>query len=279
MADPFFRRAGDDIVLLAETMELTEQRGFIVASRVSRERIISEGIAIQENGVHLSYPYLFEWRGQVYCLPEQWESGTIVLYRAVDFPRDWVRVCTILSGVKAVDSTIFRFDSYWWLAYTEVRPRLFGGSRTRRVPLDSVSRLSLWYANEPTGPWIPHALNPVKIDPRCSRGAGTPFYYHGMLIRPAQNCSVKYGANIVFNRIVTLTPTQFEERSIGELRPDPAGPYPGGVHTISCEGDIAVIDGWRQVFVPMAWLIKIRGAHRDRKAAALDLHAVDPLGP
>jgi len=276
MADPFFKRSGDDIVVLAETMELTEQRGFIVASRVNRERTISEGIAIQEKGVHLSYPYLFEWSGQVYCLPEQWESGAIVLYRAVDFPSHWVRVCTILSDVKAADPTLFRFGSYWWLAYTEVRPRLFSGSRRRRTLFDSVSRLMLWYANEPTGPWMPHALNPVKIDPRSSRDAGTPFYCHGMLVRPTQDCSVDYGAKIIFNHIVTLTPTQFEEMSIGELRPDPASPYARGVHTISCDGDIAVIDGWTRVFAPMAWLTRIRRVRREARVTPFELHAANP---
>jgi hypothetical protein len=279
MADPFFRLSGDDIVVLAETMTLKEQRGVIVASRVNRERAVSAGIAIEEKGVHLSYPYLFEWNGQLYCVPEQWESGAIVLYRAIDFPCRWERAGTILSGVNAADPTLFRFGSHWWLAYTEVRPRLFRSGRRRRTPLDSVSRLTLWYASEPTGPWVPHALNPVKIDPRSSRGAGSPFYYHGMLIRPTQDCSVDYGAKIVFNRIVTLTPTQFEETSIGELRPDPASPYAGGVHTISCEGNIAVIDGWRQVFAPMAWLTKKRGAHRERKVTPFELHAVNPRRP
>jgi hypothetical protein len=279
MADPFFRLVGDDILLLAETMKPREQRGLIVASRVNRERAVSLGIAIEEKGVHLSYPYLFEWSGQIYCVPEQWESGAVVLYRAIDFPSCWERAGTILSGVNAADPTLFRFGSYWWLAYTEVRPRLFSSSRRRKTLLDSVSRLMLWYARKPTGPWMPHALNPVKTDPRSSRGAGTPFYYQGMLVRPTQDCSVDYGAKIIFNHIVVLTPTQFEETSIGELRPDPASLYPRGVHTISYHGDIAVIDGWRRLFAPMAWLSRVQGVREEARGMPFELHAANPSSP
>jgi hypothetical protein len=88
----------------------------------------------------------------------------------------------------------------------------------------------------------------VKIDPRSSRGAGPPFVYRGALVRPSQDCSVTYGAKIIFNRVITLTPSQFHEEVIGELRPDPAGPYSLGLHTISYDGSVAVVDGKRSLF-------------------------------
>jgi hypothetical protein len=261
-ADPFVRRSKDGLIVLAETMDMKEQRGVIAASRVTGESSVSLGLAIEEKGVHLSYPYLLDYKGQIYCVPEQSESDAIVLYRAVDFPLRWQRVGHILSGVRAADSSLFRFGPYWWLAYTEVRPRSHDSTRGWPMRPDDVSRLMLWYTSELTGPWMPHACNPVKIDPRSSRGAGAPFYYEAMLVRPSQDCSVSYGAKIVFNRVITLTPTQFAEEVIGELRPDPAGPYPRGLHTLSCDGNVAVIDGLRRVFAPMAWWTKVRGRKR-----------------
>lgn len=230
LADPFVVRSGDKILLLAETLEPKDQRGVIVAYEATQGRACSFGAAIEDTEVHLSYPYLFRWRGDIYCVPERAEAAGIVLYRAVDFPKRWEPVSVILPGVRAIDPTLFRHGSYWWLTYTE-------------AGLDSNSRLMLWYASEPTTVWMPHARNPVKIDPRSSRGAGTPFVYDGRLVRPAQDCSVDYGAKIVFNHIITITPTEFEERTIGELRPDPSSPYPCGIHTISLDGDLLVIDG------------------------------------
>ncbi|HTW89483.1 MAG TPA: hypothetical protein VMD75_15915 [Candidatus Binataceae bacterium] len=255
LADPFFFCSNDKIGLLAETIERKDQRGVIVGYEVTRERIVSLGVAIADRNIHLSYPYLFRWKGEIYCLPEQGEARTITLYRAVEFPKRWERMSTLFTGIGAADATIFRHNSYWWLSYTE-------------AGIESNSRLMLWYATEPTGPWSSHARNPIKIDPRCSRGAGAPFVYDGMLIRPAQDCSVHYGAKIVFNRIIVLTPIDFEEEVIGELKPDPAGPYPRGLHTISQDGGVVVIDGWTRVFDPMGWYDELRSRRWERRRNA-----------
>lgn len=188
-----------------------------------------------EEPFHSSYPCLVQSQGQIYCVPEQAESKSIMLYRAIDFPLRWERLGALLPGVEAVDSTLFQHDGYWWLAYTD-------------ASIDRNGRLMLWYASELLGQWQPHALNPVKIDPRCSRGAGPVFVYRDALVRPSQDCSVIYGAKVVFNRIITLTPNEFHEEIIGDLRPDPAGPYCGGLHTISYDGSVAVVDGKRNIF-------------------------------
>jgi hypothetical protein len=255
LADPFFLRSGDKMVLLAETIERRAQRGVIVAYEISRERIVPLGVALECKDAHLSYPFLFRWKGDIYCLPEQAEAGAVALYRAVDFPMHWERTATMLSGVGAVDPTVFYANSLWWLSYTE-------------AGIESNTRLMLWYASEPVGPWIPHERNPIKIDPRSSRGAGAPFVYDGMLIRPAQDCSHSYGAKIVFNRIITITPTEFEEEVIGELKPDPTGPYPYGLHTISQDGELVVIDGSTRVFDLMAWYDRLRGRRQERRRSA-----------
>lgn len=268
VADPFCRRSGNGLVLLTENMK--NERGVIVAWRLTGDCAVSLGIGIEER-VHLSYPYLCESNGDVYCVPEQCESGSVVLYRAIEFPKRWERVADILSNVKAVDSTLFQFGPYWWLAYTEVRPAVCSSGCYWPTRLDSVTRLMLWYAKDLEGPWAPHPCNPVKIDPRSSRGAGTPFYYNGMFIRPSQDCSVSYGAKVVFNHVITLTPTQFEEETIGELRPDVTGPYPDGLHTVSCDGDLAVIDGCRRLFDPVAWFAKIRTREKRVRAVHRDI--------
>src|SRR5207302_11121840 len=128
----------------------------------------------------------------------------------------------------------------------------------RRRP-DSVTRMMLWYATGLTDEWRPHALNPVKIDARSARGAGSPFVYDRALVRPSQYCSTGYGTKVVFNQILTLTPSEFEEKPIGELVPSPVGQYSRGLHTFSCDVSIAMIDGCKRVLAPMIWLDKCLG--------------------
>jgi hypothetical protein len=256
-ADPFFLRRDEKVTLLVEKLDPVNNCGRIAAHQFDGNEIVPLGTAIEEP-VHLSYPCLVQSQGQIYCIPEQAEARSIMLYRAIDFPLLWERLGPLLADVDAVDSTLFQHGGYWWLSYTD-------------AGIDRNGRLLLWYASELTGAWQPHALNPVKIDPRCSRGAGPPFVYRGALVRPSQDCSVNYGAKIIFNRIITLTPDEFQEEIIGELRPDPAGPYSSGLHTISYDGRIAIIDGKRSVFDLTALLAKARGRMRR--------HGIEHLAP
>ena len=39
------------------------------------------------------------------------------------------------------------------------------------------------------------------------------------LIRPAQNCFPDYGTSLVFNKIEVLSPDEFKESLVGELKP------------------------------------------------------------
>jgi hypothetical protein len=178
----------------------------------------------------MSYPYLLEEKGEIYCVPETAQAGEIGLYRAEEFPRRWEKAATLVSNFAGRDNTIFRYGGRWWLlsAYADDYP-WYG--------------LFIWYARELRGPWIPHLANPVKLDAISSRPAGTPFRHAGNLYRPAQDCSRTYGGRIVLNRIMRLTPTEFEEQQASVIEPDLKGPYPDGLHTISAWGDMTLVDG------------------------------------
>ena len=90
---------------------------------------------------------------------------------------------------RSLDPTIVEWAGRWWM---------FGTRRDR----DPNAELWLWHAPSPLGPWTVHAANPVKIDVRSSRPAGTPFVLDGVLYRPAQDCSRGYGGAVVVNRVV-----------------------------------------------------------------------------
>jgi hypothetical protein len=188
--------------------------------------------------VHLSYPFLIDVEGRLFCIPESCAAQEIGLYEVERFPDRWVKVANLLEGIPIVDATIFRHEGTWWLAGSEAAAK------------GTTCELHLWHATAITGPWHPHAANPVKIDVRSARPGGTPFYENGVLYRPAQDCSRTYGGRVIINRVVTLTTTAFEEVPAAVVEPDPAGRYPAGLHTLSQVGDITLIDGKREVFSP-----------------------------
>ena len=158
----------------------------------------------------------------------------VSLYAADAFPRGWRKIATLLGDVPAIDPTIFRHDGLWWLFAT------VGGD----------SKLFAWHASNLFGPWRPHARNPIKTDISSARPGGMPFVYRGTLYRPAQDCSETYGGRVVFNRVISLSPTSFFEEAAAVLSPDRHGPFPAGLHTVCAAGVMTVIDGKRMLLRP-----------------------------
>jgi len=231
VADPFFLKIDDKLYVLCEQLVASKRMGRIAYFELRDIDQLSEARPAFEPPHHVSYPYTFEENGEIYCVPEATRAGEIAVYKISGSPNEWRRIGVITSFVGS-DPTIIRHDDNWWLFASA------GGE-------DLSKDLYLWYASSLSGPWIPHAANPVKSDASSSRPGGTPFIYNHYLYRPAQDCSKTYGGRIVLNRILRLTTTEFEEEMASFVEPDPESPYPDGLHTISGCGELTLIDGKR----------------------------------
>ncbi len=233
LADPFALEHEGRVVALVEDYDYATHRGVISSVDLDGN---GRPEVVLDTGVHASYPYLFEEAGEIYCVPETYQANEVRLYRAVDFPRRWEQVATLVKGMAALDATVFRHDDRWWLLCTDQAD-------------GSNSKLHVFYASELLGPWEPHALNPVKTDIRSSRPAGTPFVHEGSLFRPAQDGSESYGGGVTMTRIDELTPTTFSEQIVKRVLPPESGPYRDGIHTLCAVGSRTVVDGRRDMFI------------------------------
>lgn len=193
-----------------------------------------------EEAHHLSYPHVFEYDGETYCIPESGRIRKVRLYRCVEFPKKWEFVHTLIDGFEAADSTIVRYGDRWWLFCTS--------SEGARKGL--YSHLYVWHSQELFGNWVPHVSNPVKIDARSARPAGPFFVHEGALYRPAQDCSRSYGGAVRINRVDKLSLTEFQETVVGTIRP-PRSRYSRGLHTLSAGGDWCIVDVERYAFSPL----------------------------
>jgi len=229
-ADPFGLVKDDRIFILCEQLD-SNGKGKIVCYEEARDHSFSECYAALELPYHVSYPYLVESEGQIYCVPETNQAHEIALYRASEFPRSWEKTATLIEDFRGVDPTLFKFNDKWWLACANEDDEPW-------------RKLYLWHSEELTGPWEPHNANPVKTALASSRPAGTPFIFEGDLYRPAQDCSGSYGRRVVINRVKRLTTEQFQEEESATL--DPLSPlYANGFHTLSSVGQSTLIDGRR----------------------------------
>jgi len=255
LADPFGLVRDKKVHILCEEFDYRSRKGVISSVEVSADWTASPPLPVISRPVHMSYPYILEYEGGIYCVPETHDAREVRMYRADEFPSRWTPEAVLVRDIPALDGTMFEHGGRWWLACTDFD----------RGP---ETHLSLWHAPAPFGPWEPHAGNPVKTDIRSARPAGTPFRVRGDLYRPAQDCSKRYGGRVVINRVVHLTPTEFEEEPVAVVDPFGGGPFPDGIHTLSAVGKFTLVDGYRFRFIPSAFRNAVTRELRARRGAA-----------
>ena len=235
LADPFVVVSSGQRTVFFEDFDIPTAKGVIAHTVIGMDGKPSESKVSLERDYHLSYPMIFQWQGAYYMIPETRQNGTIELYRASRFPDCWELEKILFKDIEAVDSTVYFNDDGVWL-FTNIAPP--GGS--------AHDELYLFHAKSPFGEWAPHPFNPVVSDVGRARPAGHLFHRNGVLIRPSQDCSVRYGYAINFNRVDVITPTEYRETLVDRMTPEIfAGSL--GTHTYNSGGGLEVVDVLRSV--------------------------------
>jgi hypothetical protein len=234
-ADPFlFERCGRHYIFF-EAASSSQPRGEIWFVELDRNGNPSQPERALSTEYHLSYPFVFEWNGQTYLLPESSQNRSVEVYRATEFPRRWELAGVLLANVPAVDTTLFERNGKLWLFTSGI-----GGKDLK------CSELSLFFSDSLFGPWTSHPKNPIVCDIQRARPAGHLFYEKGDLIRPAQDCSVCYGHAITLNRIDVLSETDYRESPVGTILPDWAAGL-SATHTLNMDSRYEVLDAKSRV--------------------------------
>jgi hypothetical protein len=235
-ADPFAVQHSSGMDILVEEFDYTKNRGSIVVLPTAAGKLVESPLPVMRMPHHLSYPYLVRDGDELYCLPEMAQAREQRIFKCVRFPDAWEDAGVLIRDLQVADATIFFYQGRWWLFHV-------------RADYFTQEKLYAWYSERLLGPWIPHPLNPLKTDVRSARPGGTPFEYAGALYRPAQDSAGGYGCRVVVNRVLRLTPTEFQEEVVSVVEPDRDGPFAEGAHTLSAAGDWTVTDGRRSAIV------------------------------
>lgn len=204
VADPFALRVDGRWFLFYEVFDVRRQLGHVEVSVSDDLRRWEHLGRVLREPFHLSYPHVFRADDEIWLLPEAWESGSVRLYRAVDFPTRWEHVADLLHGPALLDPTPFTFAGRWWL-FADTDPEAAAGT------------LRLFTAPELLGPWSEHPASPVvRDDPRHARPAGRVVPVDGRLLRVAQDCSVRYGGAVHARRIDRLDERTYAESPLAE---------------------------------------------------------------
>jgi hypothetical protein len=234
-ADPFPVLKGDRYHIFVEELPYATNKGHISVLELDRQGKWGESKIALELPYHLSYPFLFKWKGDLFMIPETAANRTVELYRCTEFPDGWQLVDVLLDDIFAMDATLAEIDGRWWM-FLNVGAE--GG-------LDCDDELHIYNGPSPFGPWKPHHGNPVKTDVRSARPAGRLFQSKGDWYLPAQDGSERYGWGMTVNKILQLSDTDFREESVAKILPQWASGLLG-THTLNAAPGLTVIDGLRR---------------------------------
>lgn len=226
-ADPFpILREGRRMIFVEE-LPFSTGKGLISAVELQPDGRVQAVHPVMEQTCHLSYPYLFEVDDTLYMIPETSGRRVVELWRCVRFPDRFEKVAVLIDGVDLSDATVVR-DGAGWL--------LFAASRERWG--SSWDALDLWRAPDLFGPWTRVGDGPVVVDPRVARPGGPPLMIGGRMVRPVQDCSLRYGGALAFVA-VDWSGGRYAQTLLH--RADPAPPFIG-LHSFVRGGGIEAID-------------------------------------
>jgi hypothetical protein len=229
-ADPFLIERNGRTYLFFEDYRFATGKGLISCCELVGAGNCGAMKVVLECEYHLSYPFLFEWQGEIYMIPETRDNRTIEMYRANDFPCSWVREAVLMHDIAAVDTTLLQYQGKWWM--------FTAGVHDNASPADE---LFLYFADSPLGPWTAHPKNPVVSDPRRARPAGCLYLKNGKLIRPGQDSSRGYGYAIQLHQVDVLSETDYQETPLTRMTPRLiSGSL--GTHTFNRSAKFQVID-------------------------------------
>jgi hypothetical protein len=236
-ADPFFSKTPPG--LLIEALNGRTGKGeILLVGEDGEQRPLSDPAR------HFSYPFPIEEDGRHYVVPEiaHWSAPRIY---AVDADGMHEVAMLDVAGGPAISDPSFHWH--------EGRLYLFGNDK-----VVGPGALYLWSAPSLFGRFEPHPISPLLVSPRGARMGGALLQAEGRLIRFGQNFLRGYGDGLFGFEVERLSPDEYIERPIGELRFSPLK----GPHTIHSDGRRVVFDSYSERFSPFAGVRRFLGGRR-----------------
>lgn len=233
VADPFLFEYQGQHYLFCEQYETELNRAGIGYYIFEDGVPVNKGIVIRQP-YHMSYPCVFTYNDTVYMIPETSANKTIELYRAVQFPDKWELDTVLLRDVSYVDSTVYESETGKFLLSYEKQGNQW-----------SLSCFTL-NMEEKTLQKCSEKIYRTNV----ARPAGNLQQTEKGLLRPAQDCSQKYGEALFVYQVDNLNENGYEEHCIEKLCIDQFV-FPQKVqriHTLNQDSCYEVVDVFREQF-------------------------------
>lgn len=242
IADPFMLPGSDRWHLFFEVCNYARDPDAGIGHATSRDGLEwSYDRIVVHTGEHLSFPYVFEWEGDRYMIPEEGgdDGTTIRIYKGDPFPIDWTPCATPVSADHRTDDTVvFRQHGRWWLAVGDSDLEGFRIYHSDELEADS---------------WTPHEDNPIVSGRTTAfRPGGRPVVHDDGVLLFFQDGERVYGHRVRAYTITELGPNTYADEE------HPASPVleGTGAHVGWNSGRMHHIDPW---YVDGRWFCAVDG--------------------
>lgn len=210
VADPFLVVKDDVLYLFYEEYRYLEKGIIKMTSTDDLVNWEQPKIVLQED-FHLSYPWVFQYEGQWYMLPETSAVHEVRLYKAVDNLFDRFELsdvliargdCEQIPRMDFCDSSITEKEGIFYLFTT--------------INVGRGNELHLYWSENIQGPFVEHTQSPLIVSDKYGRNGGSLIEWEGKLYRFAQDCDGEYGKNISLFEINELTRHKYDESLLQE---------------------------------------------------------------
>lgn len=228
-ADPFlWRQDGTYYYILAEEYVFWQRTGRIVLLTVSKQDFaLHQRVVLIEEKWHLSYPFCEE--NGTTIVTEAYQSGYCYRYDTSPSGNQIVERVKICDE-PLIDATfLYNNQENWAFAATTDCP-------TEKLFL---------FKQEADGNFYNINKLPIKVDNKTSRSAGRVFAWHDKLVRPVQDCEIKYGKQVKLMEIKEIHENAFVEIEITALNSNLNPPFDEGFHTFNVYDGFIIIDGYK----------------------------------
>jgi len=219
-ADPFVFNLNDKTYIAYEVFDFTHGNGKLAVCDLEGTQYDFFDEINLEYG-HKSYPFMFQYEGGLFCLPEQSDTKNLTIYKFDIKKNRFVHYKSILKNVEIIDPHIMFMDEII-LCYSD-----------NTSPFESkIHRLDC-------------ALNclddPITTCESSEFGRnGGLLNYKGNYYRVAQNCSEYYGMNVSIHKVSSNDFDNYSEIHIKNIMPPQKYPY--GLHTLNNYNNVFIID-------------------------------------
>ena len=203
-ADPFLFVKGDILFLFYES-ERSGDRGEIRMIKSTDLQNWSSPVTVLRESFHLSFPFVFDYCGDIYMIPESQADDSIRLYKGNEDLTSFTLERVLMKKTRTEDVSFNFCDSHLLLKdgifylFTSVSYRW-------------TYHLELYYTDDILmHDFVKHPQSPVYIGNDFGRCGGSVIHLDDNYYRISQNCSESYGGNFSIHRILTLDQNVYRE--------------------------------------------------------------------